>query len=88
MLRKALFLRYATEMPDKLNPPKHLLTWKTVSELLKQPYQRIMTAQKMYFGKSKKKMPKNLEKHYDKSRVTCSNVTDEELIFITSTEIM
>lgn len=75
-------------MPDKVNPPKHLLTWKTVSELLKQPYQRIMTAQKKYFGKFNNKMPKNLKKFNDKSRVTCTNVTDEELIFITSTETM
>ena len=35
-----------------------------------------------------KKQPKNLEKFYDKSRVTCANVTDEELQYITSTEIL
>ena len=64
-LRKALFLRYATDNPDKVNPPRHLLSWRTVSELLKLPYHRIMTAQKQYFGRSKKKMPKNLEKFYD-----------------------
>jgi hypothetical protein len=67
-----------------------LLPWKTVSELLKQPYHRIMTAQKQYFGKgkAKKKMPKNLAKYYDKARVTCANVTNEELEFITATETL
>jgi hypothetical protein len=88
MLRKALFLRYGQEAPSKVEPPQHLLSWQVVSNLLKEPYQRIMTAQKQYFGKSKKKMPKNLEKFYDKSRVTCANVTDEELQYITSTEIL
>ena len=44
MLRKGLFLRYGQEAPSKDDPPPHLLTWKTVSELLKEPYQRVMTA--------------------------------------------
>jgi hypothetical protein len=65
-----------------------LLPWKTVSELLKQPYHRIMTAQKRYFNKLKRKPIKNLQKYYDKARVTCANVTDEELMFITATETL
>jgi hypothetical protein len=88
MLRKALFLRYGQEAPSKDDPPPHLLSWQAVSDFLKEPYQRIMTAQKQYFGKTKKKQPKNLAKFHDKARVTCANVTDEELLYITSTETL
>jgi hypothetical protein len=47
-----------------------------------------MTAQKRYFNKLKRKPIKNLQKYYDKARVTCANVTDEELMFITATETL
>ena len=54
MLRKALFLRYGQEAPSKVIPPQHLLPWQVVSNLLKEPYHRVMTAQKKYFGKTEK----------------------------------
>ena len=88
MLRKALFLRYGHEAPSKVDPPPHLLSWQAVSDFLKEPYQRIMTAQKLYFGKAKRTPPKNLAKFYDKATVTCANVTYEELKYITASETL
>ena len=43
-IRKALFLRYGVDQPNKKKPPKHLLSWTTVSKLLRIPYQQLMTA--------------------------------------------
>ena len=83
--RKALFLRYGVDQPNKEKPPKHLLSWRLVSQLLGQPYHRLIMGQRAYFKKDGKLRS---SKQLDKSKVTAANLTVDEFKYLTAAETL
>ena len=53
ILRKALFLAFGIDDVDSQDPPRQLLSWKVVSNLLKQPYNLVMKLKREFFNPSK-----------------------------------
>ena len=55
-MRKALFLAYGVDDVDPQDPPHQLLSWRIVSNMLKQPYATVIRLKRKFFTPKKKKV--------------------------------
>ena len=98
ILRKALFLAFGTDEVDNQKTPHQLLSWKMVSKFLKQPYAKVIKLKREFFNPKKQQPKKPPGKvptlqvfeasPLKASQVTCANITEEEVAFITDRQTL
>jgi len=55
VLRTSIFLRYGVDIIDPKKPPTALVSWRTVAQIMKQPYDKILSMKRKFFGEGKPK---------------------------------
>ena len=95
ILRTSLFLRYGVDIIDTKKLPTALVSWRVVAQIMKQPYEKILSMKRKFFGegKPKPKVTKRITRSalknispYPATRVSMTNITEEEIEFLTNRE--